>query len=77
MWLNPLDFGNSPTSSGLWHQIIGKGQSVGGVENDNYQLVAVSNQLILNGPIQTGNISIFRPMAPPSQKGPGSMSRSQ
>ena len=27
MWLNPLDLGNSPTSSGLWHQIIGKGQT--------------------------------------------------
>lgn len=45
MWLNPLDLGNNVGDSGLWHQIIGKGQLTGGVENDNYQLAAVSNQL--------------------------------
>ena len=45
MWLNPLDLGSNVGDSGLWHQIIGKGQLQGTTENDNYQLVAISKQL--------------------------------
>lgn len=44
-WLKPLDLGNNVGDTGLWHQIVGKGQIVGGVENDNYQMVAISKQL--------------------------------
>ena len=45
MWLKPQDLGNNVGDTGLWHQIIGKGELVGSVENDNYQMVAISKQL--------------------------------
>ena len=42
LWMKP-DTSGSGTNS--WHTVIGKGQIVGGVENDNYQLVTIGNDL--------------------------------
>ena len=42
LWMKP-DTSGSGTDN--WHTVIGKGQILGGVENDNYQLVTIGNDL--------------------------------
>jgi hypothetical protein len=42
LWMRPDTTGSGTNS---WHTVIGKGQIVSGVENDNYQLVTVGNDL--------------------------------
>jgi hypothetical protein len=42
LWMAPDTTGSGTDS---WHTVIGKGQISGGVENDNYQLVTIGNDL--------------------------------
>jgi hypothetical protein len=42
LWMRP-DTSGSGTNS--WHTVIGKGQILNGVEDDNYQLVTIGNDL--------------------------------
>ena len=42
LWMKPDTTGSGTAS---WHTVLGKGQIVGGVENDNYQLVTIGNDL--------------------------------
>jgi FlaG/FlaF family flagellin (archaellin) len=42
LWIKPDTTGSTPAN---WHTVLGKGQIVGGVENDNYQLVTIGNDL--------------------------------
>jgi hypothetical protein len=41
-WIKPDTTG---TTTDSWHTVVGKGQILGGVENDNYQLVTIGNDL--------------------------------
>jgi len=45
LWMKPVTAGSTYSDTSDWHTIIGKGQLVGGVENDNYQLVQIGNKL--------------------------------
>ncbi len=42
LWMAPDTTGSTPAD---WHTVLGKGQIVGGVEDDNYQLVTIGNDL--------------------------------
>jgi FlaG/FlaF family flagellin (archaellin) len=52
LWMRPDTTGSTPAN---WHTVIGKGQIVGGQENDNYQLVTIGNDLYFEwGDTSTG-----------------------
>jgi Concanavalin A-like lectin/glucanases superfamily len=52
VWIRPDTTGSTPAN---WHTVIGKGQIVGGQENDNYQLVTIGNDLYFEwGDTSTG-----------------------
>lgn len=42
LWMAPDTSGSTPAD---WHTVLGKGQIVGGVEDDNYRLVTIGNDL--------------------------------
>jgi len=42
LWMATDTTGSTPAN---WHTVLGKGQIIGGVENDNYQLVTIGNDL--------------------------------
>jgi Concanavalin A-like lectin/glucanases superfamily len=45
LWMDPTATGD-PSSTGNWHQIIGKGSLSGSTEDDNYQLFQIGNKLV-------------------------------
>jgi hypothetical protein len=45
VWIKPIRASSSISDTSNWYTILGKGQIVGGVENDNYQLVQIGNKI--------------------------------
>jgi hypothetical protein len=45
MWIKPDQASTNTADTSKWYTLLGKGQLVGGVESDNYQIVQIGNQV--------------------------------